>query len=107
MPINEWPEDDRPREKLLAKGPSSLSDAELLAIFLRTRTRGKSAVDLARILLEKFGSLVGLIGASREAFCAFQGLGGAKYAPLQAATALTPRALLPEMNTGINLNPPT
>ncbi|HKB83479.1 MAG TPA: DNA repair protein RadC [Burkholderiales bacterium] len=107
MPINEWPEDDRPREKLLAKGPSSLSDAELLAIFLRTGTRGKSAVDLARILLEKFGSLVGLIGASREAFCAVQGLGGAKYAQLQAATELTRRALVAEMKSGINLSSPT
>src|SRR6202521_3009264 len=60
MAINDWPEDDRPREKLLAKGPASLSDAELLAIFLRTGTKGKSAVDLARTLLAKFGSLAGL-----------------------------------------------
>jgi DNA repair protein RadC len=107
MPINEWPEDDRPREKLLAKGPGSLSDAELLAIFLRTGTKGKSAVDLARALLEKFGSLAGLHGATREAFCAVPGLGNAKYAQLQAATELTRRALMAEMKSGINLSSPT
>ncbi|HEX7954946.1 MAG TPA: UPF0758 domain-containing protein, partial [Burkholderiales bacterium] len=55
MPINDWPEDDRPREKLLARGAEHLSDAELLAIFLRTGTKGKSAVDLARALLVEFG----------------------------------------------------
>jgi DNA repair protein RadC len=107
MPINEWPEDDRPREKLLSKGPGSLSDAELLAIFLRTGTRGKSAVDLARALIAKFGSLAGLIGASREAFCAIPGLGNAKYAQLQAAAELTRRALAAEMKSGINLGSPT
>ena len=107
MAINDWPEDDRPREKLLAKGPGSLSDAELLAIFLRTGTKGKSAVDLARALLAKFGSLSGLSGASREAFCAVPGLGNAKYAQLQAATELTRRALAEEMKSGINLSSPT
>lgn len=107
MAINEWPEDDRPREKLLAKGPGSLSDAELLAIFLRTGAKGKSAVDLARELLERFGSLAGLLGASREAFCAIAGLGSAKYAQLHAATELTRRALVAEMKSGINLSSPT
>ena len=107
MAINDWPEDDRPREKLLAKGPASLSDAELLAIFLRTGTKGKSAVDLARILLTRFRSLAGLIAASREAFCAVPGLGGAKFAQLQAATELTRRALAAEMKSGINLSSPT
>ena len=107
MAINDWPEDDRPREKLLAKGPGSLSDAELLAIFLRTGTKGKSAVDLARALLEKFGSLAGLQAASRETFCAVPGLGSAKYAQLQAATELTRRALAAEMKSGINLSSPT
>jgi len=107
MPINKWPEDDRPREKLLAKGPASLSDAELLAIFLRTGTKGKSAVDLARTLLAKFGSLAGLSGVSSEAFCAVPGLGSAKYAQLQAATEPTRRALVAEMKSGINLSSPT
>ena len=107
MAINEWPEDDRPREKLLAKGPGSLSDAELLAIFLRTGTKGKSAVDLARALLSKFGSLAGLIAATREAFSDIPGLGNAKYAQLQAAAELTRRALAAEMKSGINLSSPT
>ncbi len=53
MPITDWPEQERPREKLLARGPGALSDAELLAIFLRTGVRGKSAVDLARELLTR------------------------------------------------------
>lgn len=106
MAINDWPTDDRPREKLLAKGPGSLSDAELLAIFLRTGTLGKSAVDLARALLAKFGSLAGLITARREEFCALPGLGDAKYAQLQAATELTRRALAAEMKSGINLSSP-
>ena len=107
MAINDWPEDDRPREKLLAKGPGSLSDAELLAIFLRTGTKGKSAVDLARTLLAKFGSLAGLCGASRETFCSVPGLGSAKYAQLQAATELARRALAAEMKSGVNLSSPT
>ena len=106
MAINDWPTDDRPREKLLAKGPGSLSDAELLAIFLRTGTLGKSAVDLARALLAKFGSLAGLIAATREEFCALPGLGDAKYAQLQAATELVRRALAAEIKSGINLSSP-
>ncbi|MEO8156830.1 MAG: DNA repair protein RadC [Betaproteobacteria bacterium] len=107
MSIQDWPEDDRPREKLLSKGPGSLSDAELLAIFLRVGIRGKSAVDLARELLRKFGSLAGLVGATRENFCDVPGLGSAKYAQLHAATELTRRALLTEMKSGVNLSSPT
>jgi DNA repair protein RadC len=106
MAIIDWPVDDRPREKLLAKGPGSLSDAELLAIFLRTGTRGKSAVDLARALLARFGSLAGLIAAGRNAFCAVPGFGSAKYAQLQAATELVRRALAAQMKSGINLSSP-
>ena len=106
MAITDWPVDDRPREKLLSKGPGSLSDAELLAIFLRTGTRGKSAVDLARALLARFGSLPGLVAAGRDAFCAVPGLGSAKYAQLQAATELVRRALAAQMKSGINLSSP-
>jgi DNA repair protein RadC len=106
MAIIDWPEDDRPREKVLAKGAGSLSDAELLAIFLRTGTRGKSAVDIARKLLEEFGSLAGLQAASREAFCAVPGVGNAKYVQLQAATELARRALAAEMKSGVNLSSP-
>jgi DNA repair protein RadC len=106
MAIIDWPVDDRPREKLLAKGPGSLSDAELLAIFLRTGTKGKSAVDLARSLLARFGSLAGLLAAGRDAFCTVHGLGSAKYAQLQAATELVRRALAAQMKSGINLSSP-
>lgn len=106
MPISEWPIDDRPREKLLSKGPSALSDAELLAIFLRTGVRGASAVDLARQLLKVFGSLDALFGADRDTFCAIQGVGSAKYVQLQAVIEMARRALLADAKTGVNLSSP-
>ncbi len=106
MTIKDWPEDDRPREKLLSKGPQSLSDAELLAIFLRIGVRGKSAVELARELLKSFSSLAGVSSAEREAFCAIKGLGEAKYVQLQAALEMARRALAQEMKSGVNLSSP-
>ncbi|MGH8632221.1 MAG: RadC family protein [Burkholderiales bacterium] len=106
MTIKDWPEDDRPREKLLAKGPQSLSDAELLAIFLRTGVKGKSAVELARELLNRFGSVAKLIGADLEGFCAINGLGEAKYVQLQAAVEMARRALAQEIKAGVNLSSP-
>ena len=93
MPITDWPEQERPREKLLARGAAALSDAELLAIFLRTGVTGKSAVDLARDLLSEFGSLRTLLKASPESFCAQKGLGQAKYAQLQAVLEMARRHL--------------
>jgi DNA repair protein RadC len=84
MSIKDWPADERPREKLLRQGAGALSDAELLAIFLRTGVRGRSAVDLARELLNRFGSLRALLAAERRTFCQAPGLGDAKYAQLQA-----------------------
>ena len=75
MSITDWPADDRPREKLLDKGAAALSDAELVAIFLRTGVRGKSAVDLARELLTRFGSLSTLCAADQKTFCEMHGLG--------------------------------
>ena len=77
MAIKDWPADERPREKLLQRGPEALSDAELLAIFLRTGVAGKSAVDLARELLEGFGGLRPLLEADRQTFSVGKGLGGA------------------------------
>lgn len=106
MAIKEWPEDDRPREKLLGKGPQALSDAELLAIFLRTGVKGKSAVELARELLKRFGSLATLIGADLESFTQINGLGAAKYVQLQAAVEMARRALAQEIKGGVNLNSP-
>jgi DNA repair protein RadC len=93
MAITDWPEDERPREKLLKHGPATLSDAELLAIFLRTGVAGKSAVDLARELLAGFGGLRPLLNASRMEFCARPGLGDAKYAQLQAVLEMARRHL--------------
>ena len=91
MGIRDWPAADRPREKLLEKGPQSLSEAELLAIFLRTGMKGKSAVDLAREMLKEFGSLRALLGAGEKDLCALPGMGPAKYAQLQAALEMARR----------------
>ncbi len=93
MPITDWPKIERPREKLLARGPQVLSDAELLAIFLRTGVAGKTAVDVARELLTQFGGLRPLLAAERAALCAAPGLGDAKYAQLMAALELGRRHL--------------
>ncbi|MES2490566.1 MAG: DNA repair protein RadC [Pseudomonadota bacterium] len=97
MPITDWPEDERPREKLLMRGAAALSDAELLAIFLRTGVPGKSAVDMARDLLSRFGSLRALLKASKADFCAENGLGPAKYAQLQAVLEMARRHLAEEL----------
>ncbi len=91
MGIKDWPAEERPREKLLRKGAGSLTDAELLAIFLRTGTRGKSAVDLARELLSDFGSLKALLEADQPRFCRANGLGVAKYVQLQAVLEMAGR----------------
>src|ERR1017187_6808817 len=97
MAITDWPEGERPREKLLAQGPQTLSDAELLAIFLRVDMRGKSAVDLARELLTGFGSLNGIFSAERAALTAISGMGDSKYAQLQAIFEMSRRALQEQM----------
>ena len=93
MSIRDWPAAERPRERVLALGAGSLSDAELLAIFLRTGVSGKSAVDLARHLLTQFGSLRALLEADQAAFSSHVGLGPAKYAQLQAAQEMSRRHL--------------
>lgn len=106
MAIADWPEAERPREKLLERGAQSLSDAELLAIFLRTGCAGKSAVDLARELIQGFGSLRGLVAASQSQFCAAQGLGPAKYAQLQAVMEMAKRNLAEVLSRGDALRDP-
>jgi len=93
MSIREWPAEDRPREKLLMRGATALTDAELLAIFLRTGSAGRSAVELSRELLARFGSLAAVVAADRAAFVRVKGLGEAKYVQLQAAVELSRRAL--------------
>lgn len=106
MAITDWPEDERPREKLLARGPAALSDAELLAIFLRTGTRGKTAVDLARDLLTHFGGLRPLLHANQQQFCSSNGLGQAKYAQLQAVLEMARRHLWETLQRGEELRNP-
>jgi DNA repair protein RadC len=106
MTIKDWPAGERPREKLLEHGAAALSDAELLALFLRIGITGKSAVDLARDLLAHFGSLNHLFAARREQFNAIPGMGDAKYAQLQAVFEMTRRALLEEMTQGVALSSP-
>jgi DNA repair protein RadC len=107
MAITDWPVDDRPREKLLSKGADALSDAELLAIFLRTGIRGKSAVDLARELLTRAGSLSALCTGSERDICELPGVGQAKYAQLQAVMEIARRALREKLAAGNALNSPS
>jgi DNA repair protein RadC len=100
MPISSWPAQERPREKLLEKGPAALSDAEILAIFLRTGRKGLSALGLARELLDKFGGLRQLIDVDEKQFCEIKGLGSVKYAQIQAAIELGRRYLQAELEVG-------
>ena len=106
MAINDWPEDQRPRERLIKHGAQHLSDAELLAVFLRVGVSGKSAVDLGRDMIGHFGSLNGLFTASLEDFSKLNGLGPAKYAQLQAVMELARRSLDEELKVGEILNSP-
>jgi len=106
MAIKDWPAEDRPREKLLQRGSDALTDAELLAIFLRTGVRGKSAVDLARDLLNDFGSLKALLNADQEHFCRAHGLGSAKYTQLQAVLEMAKRHFKEVLERGSALTSP-
>ena len=107
MKISDWPVDERPREKLLGRGADALSDAELLAIFLRIGVNGKSAVDLARDLLIRCGSLSALCSASERDVCEIPGMGRAKYAQLQAVMELARRALKEKISNGSALGSPS
>jgi DNA repair protein RadC len=106
MRIADWPMTERPRERLLADGPTRLSDAELLAILLRTGARGHSALDLARMLLARHGGLRALLEADCESFSRTPGLGPAKYAQLQAAVELARRHLKESLSRGEPLTSP-
>lgn len=106
MAITDWPRDERPREKLLQRGPHALSDAELLAIFLRTGVPGKTAVDLARELLAEFGTLRRLLEADRKSFCRGLGLGEAKYVQLQAVLEMAKRHLHEDLQRSEVLSDP-
>jgi DNA repair protein RadC len=93
QPISQWPVHERPREKLLMQGAEFLSDAELLAIFFRTGIKGKTAVDLARDVLQEHGSLRSFLLANPANFCKTRGLGMAKYVQIQASIELGKRSL--------------
>lgn len=107
MAINDWPASERPRERLLANGPGALADAELLAILLRTGVRGASAVDLARELVARFGSIGALLAADSKELAAARGLGSAKLAQLKAVLELARRALKEELSRGNALSSPS
>lgn len=107
MAITDWPAAERPREKLIERGPGALSDAELLAIFLRTGVRGITAVDLARQLLAEFGGLRELLCADLPGFTRHTGLGAAKFAQLQAVLEMGRRHLWQRLERGESLTSPT
>ena len=100
MAITDWALEDRPREKLLMKGAEALSDAELLAIFLRTGIKGKTAVDLARDLLSDNGGLNALLSADEARFCQGKGVGQAKFVQLKAVVEMSRRYLHEKIQRG-------
>ncbi|MYM38522.1 RadC family protein [Duganella qianjiadongensis] len=100
MSIKLWPQQQRPRERLIRQGAHTLSDAELLALFLRTGVPGRDAVQLAQLTVQHFGSLQALFSASLSQFCAIHGLGPAKYAQLQAVMELARRAIGEDIRSG-------
>lgn len=104
MAITNWPSAERPREKLLLHGAKQLSDAELLAIFLQTGTRGKTALDLARELLSEFGGLKPLLNANKHLLMEKNGLGQAKYSCIKAAIELGQRYLSESLKIGATFN---
>jgi DNA repair protein RadC len=106
MAITDWPTAERPREKLLKQGAGALSDAELLAIFLRTGAPGVTAVDLAMELLKQFGGLRAMFNADIRQFCVGRGLGQAKYAQLQAVLEMSRRHLQESLERGEGLTSP-
>ena len=106
MAIKDWPEGERPRERLLAHGATVLSDAELLAVFLRTGSTGRSAIDIGRAALAHYGGLNALLRATPDRYAEVPGLGPAKYALLQAVVELARRALQEDVRRETLLNSP-
>jgi DNA repair protein RadC len=105
MAISDWPPCERPRERLLAQGARSLSDAELIAVLLRTGVRGKSAVDLAREMIERFKGVKGLLAPGAD-LKTVKGLGNAKRAQLEAAVELARRSMQEELRERPALSSP-
>lgn len=106
MAITDWPLEQRPRERLIKQGAQTLSDSELLAVFLRVGVAGKSAVDLGRDMIRHFGSLQALFSATQNDFNGIHGLGPAKYAQLQAVLELAQRTISEELRYGAVLTSP-
>ncbi|MES2537357.1 MAG: DNA repair protein RadC [Pseudomonadota bacterium] len=106
MAISDWPEEQRPRERLIRHGAQALSDAELLAVFLRVGVAGKNAVELGRDMVGHFGSLTALFSATLTDFSVVNGLGPAKFAQFQAVLELARRAIGEELRTGVVLGSP-
>ncbi|EKO5124757.1 DNA repair protein RadC [Vibrio fluvialis] len=106
MSLKSLPNESMPREKLLLRGPQALSDAELLAIFLRTGTQGMNVLELSDFLLREFGSLRALFSATKDQFCAHKGLGEAKFVQLQAVLEMTQRYLAETLKRGEALTSP-
>lgn len=106
MSMAELPLAERPRERLLAQGPAALSDAELVALFLGAGMRGKSALDLARELLARFGRVSRLLSATARELDAVPGVGAARYAKIAAVMELARRALAEEMKSRDSLTSP-
>lgn len=102
--IKQWPEQERPRERLLSQGASSLSDAELLAIFLRSGSQQHSAVELARILIQHFGHLAAIFDAPLSDLKQFHGIGDTKYSQLMAVKELGRRYLQHHVQHGADLS---
>jgi DNA repair protein RadC len=106
MGINDWSAQERPRERLVRDGAAALSNPELLALLLRVGVRGKSAVELGHDILQHFGSLHGLFGATLNDFSEVHGLGMAKYAQLQAVMELARRAIGEQLQAGATMSSP-
>ncbi|MGI9336127.1 MAG: RadC family protein [Gammaproteobacteria bacterium] len=106
LAISQWPAGERPREKLIERGAQALSDAELLAVLLRTGISGRTAVDLARDLLTRFGGLRGLLEGERQALCSAPGMGAARFATLSACLEIGRRYLEQRMQRGCLLSSP-
>lgn len=103
-PIRTWPSDERPRERLVERGAADLSDAQLVAILLRSGRRRQSALDLARLLLTEFGGLRGVAEASVTALCRVGGVGPAKAAQLKAAHEVGRRVASRPLRVGARID---
>lgn len=103
LSITQWPETERPRERLLAQGADALTDAQLLAILLRVGRQRSSAVQVGLEILDRLGGLSGLARCGIDELCAVPGVGSAKAAQLKAALALGKRALASPLSRGTKI----